>query len=450
MFRSLWGKSFLLLVLVSAVGLSAAVLLRGMMLRDFRSFLEGERLDHVYIVTAALEGSWERNSGWDETSLADTAAMALMLGMQIQVLDDNGSPLLGTDGALEGLLPLMRRRVLSFQREPSPIRDEFIPYPLFLGGERIGTVKVAFVENDRSGLFIQRSGKFLLLSFLILGGLTLFLSFSASRRLAAPIRALSSRARDLTEGKRVERVPVKSADEIGQLTRVFNDMAANLQIQENLRRKLVSNVAHELRTPLAAMRAELEAMIDGVEPTGEDQLRSLYEETGRLAFLLDGIDDLTQAQASSLNLERREMDVMPLLGNIRDRFAVSAREKGVKVVLEGGKPVHARADADKLSRILINLVSNALRATGEGGQVTLRAEAGKKGTSIEVADTGGGISVEDMPHILERFFKGKGGGLGLGLSIVKELVDAHEGRIEVRSEAGKGTTVTVTLPGEKN
>jgi len=450
MFRSLWGKSFLLLVLVSAVGLSAAVLLRGMMIRDFRSFLEGERLDQVYIVTAALEGSWERNSGWEETSLADTAAMALMLGMQIQVLDEKGSLLLGTDGALEGLLPLMRRRVLSFQPEPLPIRDEFTPYPLFLGGDRIGTVNVAFLQNDRSGLFVERSEKFLLLSFLILGGLTFFLSLWASRRLAAPIRALSSRARDLSEGKRVEKVPVKSSDEIGQLTRVFNDMAANLQTQENLRRKLVSNVAHELRTPLAAMRAELEAMIDRVEPTGEDQLRSLYEETGRLAFLLDGIDDLTQAQASSLNLERREMDVLPLLGNIRERFAASAREQGVEVVLEGGKPVRAWADADKLSRVIINLVSNAVRATPEGGRVTLRAEAGKAGASIEVADTGGGISREDMPHIFERFFKGKGGGLGLGLSIVKELVDAHEGRIEVRSEAGKGTTVTVTLPGEKN
>jgi len=448
MFRSLWGKSFLVLLLVSAVGLSATFFLRGMMLQDFRSFLDAEQLDHVFIVTANLEGSWERDSGWDQASLSENVVQALLLGMEIQVLDEGGSVLMDTDRAVEGLSRLMRRRVISLGGGGASPSGEFIPYPLFLGGERIGTVNIRFFGHDRSAVFVERSGKLLLLSFLIMGGLVLVLSFLASRRLAAPIRALSSRAKAIAEGDLAEKIPVTSSDEIGKLTSVFNEMTARLQTQESLRRKLISNVAHELRTPLAAIRAELEAMLDGVQPIGEDQVRSLHEETGRLAFILDGIDDLTQAQASSLSLARKKVFLGPFFREIIQRFQVKAAEKGVRIETGAGPDLAAWADPDRLSQIVINLVSNALRAAPAGSSVILKASQGEEGTLIEVADEGAGIPPDALPHIFERFYKGPGGGLGLGLSIVKELVDAHQGRIEVESEAGKGTRAKVTLPGE--
>ncbi len=448
MFRSLWGKSFLLLLLVSAVGLSATLLLRTMMLRDFRSFLDGGRLDQVFILTAKLEGDWEQNQGWDRVSLSDSAVLALMLGMRVQILDGNGSLLMDTDEALEGLSPLMRRRAVSLGGGDALPSGEFVPYPLFLGGERIGTVNVRFLSQDRSGVFVERSGQFLLLSFLIIGGVVLALSFLASRHLAAPIRTLSSRARAIAEGNLVEKIPVTASDEIGKLTAVFNEMTEKLKTQEDLRRKLISNVAHELRTPLAAIRAELEAMMDGVQPIGEDQVRSIHEETGRLAFIMDGIDDLTQAQASSLSLIRKRVFLAPFFREIVQRFQVKAAENGVRIETDADSDLVAWADPDRLSQIIINLFSNALRAAPRGSSVTIKASLGEHGTLIEVTDEGPGISPEALAHIFERFYKGPGGGLGLGLSIVKELVDAHQGRIDVKSQPGKGTSVKVTLPGE--
>jgi len=449
MLRSLWGKFFLLLLLVSAVGLSATFFLRGMMLRDFESFLDGEQLDHVYIVTAELEGTWEFHSGWDLKSLSENAVLALMLGMEIKVHDRDGSLLMDTDRALEGLAPLMRRRVLSLAGDPGlPAPGEFIPYPLFLGGEQIGTMDIRFLGHDRSGIFVRRSGKFLALSFLIMGGLAVLGSFLASRRLTRPIKTLVLRTRAIIQGNLADRIPVTSVDEIGKLTLAFNEMAADLEIQESLRRKLISNVAHELRTPLAAMRAELEAMIDGVVSVGEDQVRSLHEETSRLAFILDGIDDLTQAQASSLSLERKEIVLGPFFTDIVGRFRASAGDKGVEIMIEADRDRVAWADPDRLSQIIINLVSNAIRATGSGGVITLTAAEEQGGSVIEVRDTGKGIPESEISHIFERFHRGPEGGLGLGLAIVRELVEAHGGRIEVQSEEGKGTTVRVIIPRE--
>jgi two-component system sensor histidine kinase BaeS len=355
-----------------------------------------------------------------------------------------------TDQALKGLAPLMRRRALSLAGgKEMRASGRFVPFPLFLGGRQIGTMEVRFLLHDRDKVFVHRSGKFLALSFLLMGGVAVLGSFLAARRLTSPIKALARRTRAIVDGDLAEPIPVKSMDEIGKLTLAFNEMAADLQVQESLRRKLISNVAHELRTPLAAMRAELEAMIDDVIPSDGEGIRSLHEETSRLAVILDGIDDLTKAQASPLSLNRSNVDLIPILQNIRDRFQAAARDKGVAIALEGPDRVEAWVDAEKLGQIIVNLVSNAVRAVPDGGVVTLKASQGSKGTLIEVVDNGEGIAENNLPHVFERFYRGKDGGLGLGLSIVKELVDAHGGRIDIESEEGAGTTVRVVLPEER-
>ena len=251
----------------------------------------------------------------------------------------------------------------------------------------------------------------------------------------------------IRRGELTSRTEITSGDELGKLSHAFNEMAYDLELQESLRRKLIANVAHELRTPLGAMRGELEGMIDGVLASDEEQLRSLYEETGRLRAMLDGIDDLTQAQASSLTLEKQHVELAGFLGNIGERFRARAVEEGVGIKVEVKEDTPAWADPDRLSQIVINLLDNAIRATLEKGTVTLRSGRVENDTFIEVIDSGSGISDEEMPHIFERFFRGSGGGLGLGLTIVRELVDAHGGVITVHSEVGKGTSVRMTLPG---
>ena len=449
MFRSLWVKFFVLLLVVSLIGLSAALYMRQMMLGDFEAYLDGERLDRVYLIMANLEGSHERNNGWDREDISRNAVRALMLGAEVRIRDTEGSIVMDTQQALEELSPLMARRVLSQAGgEPFTGRGEFFPYPLFLGGKRIGTIDVKFLSHDRGLLFVQRSNRFLIISFLVMGGIAILASLFVSRRLTLPLKILVDQTRAIRKGELTSRTEIASGDELGKLSHAFNEMADDLELQESLRRKLIANVAHELRTPLAAMRGELEGMIDGFLALDDDQVRSLYEETGRLRAMLDGIDDLTQAQASSLTLEKQQVELVEFLGNIRERFRARAEEDGVGISVEVKEDTAAWADPDRLSQVVINLLENAIRATPENGTVTLRSGREENGTFIEVSDTGVGIDEKDTPFIFERFYSGPGGGLGLGLTIVRELVDAHGGEITVHSEKGIGTSVKVILPQE--
>lgn len=444
--KTLWIKFFVLLLVVSLIGLSAAFYLRQMMVGDFRNYLEGEYLDQVYRITAELEGSYEVAGGWDQRSLAGSAVRALMFGLEIEVLTRPSVVLMDSEMALAMLTPFMERRVLSIVGDKlNSATGEFIPYPLFLKGKRIGTLKVRPLAGDRSLLFIQRSNKFLLLSLFIMGGIAVLASLLVSRRLTRPLKRLVDQTRAIRRGELEMRTEITSSDEIGRLSHAFNEMADDLQLQESLRKKLIANIAHELRTPLAAMKAELEAMMDGVLPLDMGRVRSLNEETGRLSAMLDGIDDLTQAQASSLSLSPREISLRELFKNIGERFSIQIREKGITLdVPEREETVYA--DPDRLSQIIINLLSNAIRAVPEGGNIRLDHGREGNGIFIEISDNGAGIPEEKLPHIFERFYSGPGGGLGLGLAIVKELVNAHGGDITIQSDAGKGTRVRVMLP----
>jgi two-component system sensor histidine kinase BaeS len=281
----------------------------------------------------------------------------------------------------------------------------------------------------------------------MMGGLAVLASLLVSRKLTNPIKELVSQTVAIREGELGRRAAISSSDEIGRLSSAFNRMADDLEFQESLKRKLIANVAHELRTPLAAMRGELEGMADGVLPISNEQIHSLLEETERLRNILDGIDDLTKAQASSLDLRIEKINLKSFLGNIRDRFHGQFQEKGITLEVEVKDDDSALADPDSLSQVIINLLSNALRATPKGGRVTMRAGVLGKDAFLEVADTGEGIREEDLPFIFERFYRSADGGLGLGLAIVRELVDAHGGHISVHSKPGLGTTMKVFLPG---
>ena len=447
MLKSLWIKFLILLLGVSIIALSSALVLRELMIKDFREYLEGELEDRVYWVMADIEGTYEKHSKWEKTTIAEDAVWALMLGLEIKIKDAEGNIVMDTEKAVSALSPLVKRRIMAvsnFTEKENP--DAFQPYPLFLKGKEIGTLEVRFLRTGKESIFIKRSNRFLLFSLFALGGLAIVLSIIFSRKLTNPIKRLVSAAKAVSEGNLKSRVKISDKDEIGKLSETFNLMAKNLEVQESLRKKLISNIAHELRTPISAMRGELEGMVDGLITTDKGQLQSLYEETGRLKNLLDGIDELSQAQASALSLRKQHVELKQFLKNIIERFSKLFMDKNIALEFQCDNVLPLNADPDKLSQIVINLLSNALKATDKNGNV--RLAAGKKDSEafIEISDTGHGIRKEDIPFIFERFFKAIPGGLGLGLAIAKELVDAHDGRIEVKSEFGKGSTFTVHIP----
>lgn len=442
MFKSLWLKFFLLLIAVITVGLSATFFLRELMMKDFRQYLEGEMEDRAYYITASLESSYLRNGGWNSQDVVQSAVWAFMLGLDIQLFDESGTLIMDTEQALGRLSPLVKKRVMGFS-ERRVRGSKYQPYTLFLGGEEIGRLDVKFMSPQRKAIFIERSYWFFLASVLLLGGVALVLSFVFSRKLIKPIKALTSAAASLSDGNLKSRAAISRWDEIGKLSDTFNKMAEKLMLQEALRKKLTSNVAHELRTPLSAIRAELEGMLDGFIPMEKETLQSLYAETRRLRNILDGMEELSRAEASGLTLNRRDFPLKPFLKNIAERFRKMSMDKGVKLEFSADKDLLINADPDRLSQILINLLSNALKATGKGGKIALRGYQKDSSVYIEVEDTGCGIKREELPLIFERFYKGKGGGLGIGLTIVKELVDVHNAKIDVLSEPGKGSIFKV-------
>jgi len=447
MFKSLWLKFFLLLVTVSLIALSAAFLLRELMLNDFGEYLEGEREDRIYWITAALESSYDKNEEWVKKDVGANMLWALMLGFDIKLYDAKGDIVMDTETAITAQRQAVIKRVIALSDfDARRTGEKLIPYPLFLGGEQIGHIEVGLLRPRKAGVFIARSNELLLLSLLALGGIAIFLSIVVSRRLTNPIKGLTEAAMKISAGNLKSRVSIAGRDEIAILANTFNRMAQSLEVQESLRRKLTSNIAHELRTPITAIRGELEGMMDGLIRLDKETLQSLYAEIGRLNKIIEGIEELTQAEASSRYLQKSVFMLKPFLEGIWGRVGRLFEEKGVKLQLTCDAGLTINGDPDRLSQIIINLLSNALKATERGGNAWIKAFDSPSGTVIEVGDNGSGIREEDLPFIFERFYRGLRGGLGIGLTIVKELTEAHGGVISVRSESRKGSVFTITFP----
>ena len=272
-----------------------------------------------------------------------------------------------------------------------------------------------------------------------------------SRAVLRPVRALTSAARSLGEGELARRVPVSGRDEIAELGRAFNRMAASLQSAEERQRRLTGDIAHELRTPLANLRGYLEALRDGVVDPSPELLDSLHEEAMLQQRIVDDLQDLALAEAGALTYHRADVGLGDLLEAARTAHAAQAEAAGVTLLTRVPHPVRVHADADRLRQVVGNLVGNALRATPPGGTVTLSAGQHDGAAVLRVADTGKGIPAEQLPHLFDRFWRADAargretGGSGLGLSIARQIVADHGGTVAVESVVGRGTTFTVTL-----
>ena len=438
-------KLLALLLAVVAVALSAALVLRGLMVRDFRAYLEGQAEDRVYWITADAERTYARHGGWSREWLDEDALWALMLGFQVRVLDAAGQVVSDTEMAMDALTPAMAGRGLVPPPGPGT-PEEWLPYPLFLGGERIGTLEVRRLGPLGDAPFVERSNWYLLASVLALGGLALGLSALASRRMTARLSRLAEAASAIGRGDLKVRAQGGGGDEVGALAETFNRMALQLDALEQQRKKLLTDLAHDLRTPLGAIRGELEAMLDGLLPTSRDGLQSLHEETGRLRRMLEGIEELAQAQASALTLAKEPVALRPLLRHLLDRAVKGASAKRLNTRLDCGEELTVMADPDRLGQVIMNLLANATKAVSGGGAVSVTGLRRDGQVAITVEDDGPGIAEADLPLVFERFYRRSEGGLGIGLAIARELVEAHGGRVSAESPPGRGAKFTIWLP----
>lgn len=282
--------------------------------------------------------------------------------------------------------------------------------------------------------------------------LSLGLALWLGRALARPTLAVSRAARQVAGGDLSARVGLGRGDpaEVRALRSDFDRMAGTLEQADGARRALFADVAHELRTPIAAMQARLEMMQDGLQPLDAHQLARLHTQTLHLGRLVDDLRTLSLAEAGQLRLKRGPLEVQPLLDGVLAQFQPLAEGRRQHLSLHAAGPLgRAEWDSARLTQLLGNLLDNALRAAPEGGWVRLNAERQENTLHLSVTDNGPGLSDEALPHVFDRFWKSDsaGKGSGLGLAIAHEVARLHGGTLTARRATGGGAAFDVTLPG---
>jgi two-component system, OmpR family, sensor histidine kinase BaeS len=291
-----------------------------------------------------------------------------------------------------------------------------------------------------------------LLPWAILGAVLLLLLavLRGLRGLAFPLRDLIEAAGRVETGDLSGRVEVRGPRELRALARAFNAMLERLRSNETARRRLLADVTHELRTPIAVIQGNLEAVLDGVYPADEAHLGPVLEETKVLSRLIDDLSTLSLAESGALDLHREATDLAILAGEVAAAFRSQASGAGVTLRSDVSAELPlAEVDPLRIREVLVNLTANALRHTPAGGSVRITGglEPSGKSVVLSVVDNGEGIPMEELPHVFDRFYKSDDStGSGLGLSIARNLVAAHGGEIHAESTPGEGTTVRFTLP----
>jgi len=284
---------------------------------------------------------------------------------------------------------------------------------------------------------------------LLVVALAVFLIVRAGRRVAAPVGEVMEAADRLADGDYAVRVRERGSRDVRRLGHAFNEMAERLGTNEERRRQLLADVAHELRTPLSVIQANLEALLDGLYPLDDAHLRPVLEETKVMSRLLNDLQTLSTAEAGALVLHREPVAPRALLDAAAQSFAAQAEDAGVRLVIraeDGFRTIDV--DPLRIGEVLGNLVANALRHTPSGGEVILAASQRDDGVEFEVRDTGSGIDPERLPHVFDRFTKTpESSGAGLGLAIARSLVEAHGGTIRADSDPS-GTAISFVLPAD--
>jgi signal transduction histidine kinase len=360
---------------------------------------------------------------------------------------------IGVDGTSrnESLLTTMRRFDVPVEDGQAPPTRRWwlgaAPLPAFADVARRAS-DTRLVENTSTRVIDALITRY----FWAIGVLLVAVMTPTLFRLLRPVRELTAAVQRFAAGDRSARVTVRGRDELATLGAAFNAMGDRIGKEEALRNALVADVAHELRTPLANLRGQIEALQDGLLAPDAAALASLHEEVAILARLVDDLQQLADAESGALQLEPAPVTARAALETAAAGFQPAASARGVTLEVDADPSLVARADPVRLGQILRNLGANALTHTPAGGRVRLAAARDGGAVAFTVEDTGSGIAPEHLPHVFERFYRADPsrtratGGAGLGLAVVRQLVIAHGGTVAAASEPGRGTRMTFTLP----
>ena len=414
--------------------LAAFFIASELLTEDVSRLVSQQEADLTQAASVAAASAYDR-VGWRNADLSPLLAIVAREGSGFRVRDLNGlvvreSPGFGFDNGGPELTK-----------------------PVIVGGQRVGTVTVSFdhkglgaaiqnFEVKRWQVRVSVTGVAILIALLV--------ALIVSRRITLPVDRLIRAARAQGAGQPDARAgDVRGFGEIRELSLAFDQMADSLGQQDRLRRNLVADVAHELRTPIAVLQAGHEAMLDGVTQPTSEHLASLRDEVLRLARMVDDLQRLASAEAAAMQLKLVPHDLADVAATAADSLADSFDAADVSLV-QHLRQVPVICDPLRMHEIAVNLLTNAMKFTPAGGTVVLETEQYGELARLRVTDTGVGIPPDELPRVSERFFRGHRStdvaGSGIGLTIVDELVRAHHGVLELASTPGRGTQVTVTIP----
>lgn len=435
----------------AGVGIAAAaltaILVNAAFGSRFAGYLDAQQRSREQQVVAILADSYSRSSGWVTGDLRSLTPLAFMDGGTLRLLDASGRVVWApSPEQLLGQMAEMHRQMMG-----SGILGPEHRLAITVDGQVVGT---AIVQLPATGLLPQdvsfraSVNRLLLFGGLVAGFLALLVGIVLARRATAPARELAGAARGFASGDRGRRVRYDTPDEFGEMARAFNAMGDAVEEEDRLRREFAAEVAHEVRTPLAIIRSQIEAIQDGVLEPSPSTVGSLHEETLRLTRLMGDLETLASAEAAGFALSPQPIALKPLLDECARGFTGPCEAEGV-TLRSDLEDVVADVDPNRMRQVVSNLLSNALKFTPSDGLVELLLRSTGAETVITVRNTGPGIALDDLPHVFDRFFRGHGvraSGSGVGLTVVRELVEAHAGTVEVSSRPGAGAAFTVRLP----
>lgn len=431
--------AFLVVALLSVVVVALAV--GGLARREFDRFVASR--DQVELADRAAEyyalnGSWDglragSNGRWPSRSPA--------MRQEVWLLDADGNIIFGAPGDRTG------RDLSALPSLPIAVDDEVVGTLVFAENPMIASVRQPLEQA-----YVRTINRSVLLSAVVAGLLALVLGSVLAYTIARPVRELTDATQAVAQGDLGRQVPVRSRDELGRLGASFNRMSADLARANQARQQMTADIAHDLRTPLSVILGYTEALSDGKLQGNPAMYAAMHGQSLHLNRLIDDLRTLSLADAGQLSLQPAAVSPCDVLIQTARAYQPQAEAKSVALRTECADTCPALwADADRVMQVLGNLVSNALRHTPAGGEVTLAAAGVGDCVQLSVKDTGSGIAAEELPYIFDRFYRGDkarqaDGATGLGLAIARSLVEVQQGQISAHSAPGQGTEFVITLP----
>lgn len=427
---------------------------------QFGAYMKRQQDQKTQAIAASLSQQYSIHTDtWNVESIHTIGMSALYEGYIIKVFDQRNRILWDAQAHDMSLCTdIMEDISIRMENKYPEINGDFTTKTLQLdnGSAAVGSVKVIyfgpFFLNESDFQFLDNFNT-------VLGGIALFsLLFSVlvgvllAKRISTPILKTVDAAKQISDGDYSVRILERpGSSEVDMLMHSINDLAESLQKQEVLRKQLTADVAHELRTPIAIVQAQTEAMLDGVWAPTAVRLQSCHDEITRMGKLVNDLENLAKADADNLKLKKTEFNFLELVDDVITRHEADIKQRNLKIKVDGHE-TRLYADWDRMSQVVINLLANAVKYSEDGGEIGITILETQHSVVFAIQDNGIGIPEEEQPLIFERFYRSdksrarKTGGSGIGLAIVKSIVEAHGGKVSVKSQVNQGSCFEVVLP----